>query len=269
MHALRPIDSPPAVLVVGDEGELARVREPSVQAAIFAPSQRPPWETDVAAAVESGRYVIERCTFSVERCEALVQALEQRLADQGLPYATRLALIDDLASLGERLAAIAGCRGVMVRLLTEAPTEHCGFHVDTVTPGVPGYGVLKVYNGDGTLYVDPPEVAGMRRFYDYLGRRERLVRDWQRAADAGRVREADEQHAALRALDAALPFIRRPSSVQEVPPGATVAFRSLDIGEHWSDHAPDRAWIHCSPMTGATRLVANFTPLDSLGDRLR
>jgi hypothetical protein len=263
MHALHTVDPAPAAVVFTDDpSQLARVREAGVQAVVLERAWPHPWEHEVAQAVEDGAFVVERRNLMVERSEALIHALEQRLPPDGLRFETRLALIDDLAALAERLTAIAGCRGVMLRLFTEAPTDHCGFHVDTVAPGNPPFAMLKVYNGSGTHYVEPVDVVRMRDFYAYLGRRERLAREWRGALDARAHPEAERLHAALRALDAALPFLRPSASVHEVPAGATVAFRTLDLREHWSEHGTHRAWIHCSPMAGVIRLVASLTPLD-------
>ena len=242
--------------------ELSRVRDPGVQAVIFKPVRRASWETSVETAVESGAFVIERFCNTVERSEELVHTLEHCLPNGGLEFETRLALIDDLAALADQLGVIAGCRKLMLRLFTEAPTEHCGFHVDTVAPGRPPFGLLKVYNGQGTIYVDPCNVVRMRDFYEYLGRRENLVRLLRQALDDGHTFDAQAHSIELEALDAALPFLRSSELVNEVPVGSTVAFRHIDISEHWSDHETDCAWIHCSPMAGGIRLVANLTPLD-------
>jgi hypothetical protein len=251
-----------AILLTDDESLLARVREPGVQSVIFTPMKRAPWEELVKGAVERRDFVIERCSLNVECSMALPQVLEARLSQEGLPFEIRLALIDDLSALADRLAAITGCRGLMVRLFTEAPTEHCGFHVDTVPPGCPPFGLLKVYNGPGTLYVDPDDVVDMNLFYGYLGRRERLARTRNQAIKRDHEAEAQRLRAELLELDATLPFLRPAAAVHEVPAGATVAFRHLDVGKHWFDHRKEIAWIHCSPMTGLTRLLANFTPLD-------
>lgn len=265
MSAPRAIDEPGAAIVVTDDASLlAQVSRPNVLAVIFEPSQRAAWELELAAAVEGGVFLIERCTVMAERSESLAHLLEQRLPHKGVSFETRLALVDDLAALADELALIAGCRGLMLRLFTEAPTAHCGFHVDTVAPGLPPFGLLKVYNGEGTRYVDPSDISAVPDFYGYLGRRERLERELSQALAAGRAADAEQAQLAVRALDDALPFLRPAARVHEVRAGATVAFRHLDIREHWADHGVHRAWTHCSPMVGATRLVANLTPLDGL-----
>jgi hypothetical protein len=50
-----------------------------------------------------------------------------------------------------------------------------------------------------------------------------------------------------------------------VAAGAVVAFKHVDVGLHWTPHAKAKAWIHCSPMCGAARLVVNVTCPDPIG----
>lgn len=252
------------IIIAGEAAALARVREPGVQAVIVQPRQRAEWELTLAAAVESGAYQIARCKLLVPRSESLVHVLEQSLPEQGLDFGTRLALIDDIARLADHLAITAGCRGLMLRLFTEAPSEHCGFHVDTVAPGRQPFGILKVYNGEGTAYVDPADVSSPQAFYRYLSSRERLAREWQLAREQGAGAEAERLRAGLRELDAARPFLHPAAAIHQVPAGAMVAFRHLDVREHWSPQGAAQAWIHCSPMAGVRRLVLNLTPLDAL-----
>lgn len=259
----------PSVLVAASADELANVARPGVEAVIHLPNHRAPWEADVAAAVESSSFVVERCTLEFARPETLVHELAQRLPERGLGWETRLALIDDLAGMAERLATIASCSGIMLRLFTEVPTRHCGFHVDTAPPDCPPYGLLKVYNGSGTTYVEAADVSSVRGFYQYLGQRERWSREYGQALGAGDEVDAGRVRSELEALDRAPPFMQPGSSLHEVPAGAQVAFRLLDVRDHGSDHPRDRAWIHCSPMEGQARLVANFTPLDGLPARRR
>jgi hypothetical protein len=237
------------------------VRRPGVQAVIVAPRPPAPWESALAERVRCGAFVVPRCSITAPRPEALVHALEQTLSAQGLDFDTRLALIDDLAALGDTLAELAGCRALMLRMFTEAPTRHCGFHVDTVAPGVPPFGLLKVYNGAGTRYVEPDALAGTEALLAYQARRERLAREWREAVAAGRAQEANGHLAALRSIDDTLPFLRPAAAVQEIAARAVVAFRHLDVSRHGAADAVAQAWLHCSPMEGEPRLVANFTPL--------
>ena len=241
---------------------LVQMRRPGVQAVIVAPQPPAPWEAALAERVRCGAFVVPRCTINVPRPEALVHALEQSLSEDGLDFETRLALIDDLAALGDSLAQLAGCSALMLRLFTEAPTRHCGFHVDTVAPGVPPFGLLKVYNGAGTRYVEPGALAGTEAFQAYQERRERLAREWREALGAGFEQEAQARLAALRSIDDTLPFLRPSGAVHEIEARAVVAFRHLDVSLHGAADAVAKAWVHCSPMEGESRLVANFTPLE-------
>lgn len=255
------------IIIAAEATAMARVREPGVQAVIVQPQRRAEWEVTLAVAVESGAYRIARCKLLVPRAESLVHVLEQNLPEAGLAFEVRLALIDDIAQLAEHLAATAGCRGLMLRLFTEAPSAHCGFHVDTVAPGRQPFGILKVYNGAGTAYVDPADVRSPQDFYRYLSRRERLAREWRAARERGAEDEAERLRAGLRELDATLAFLHPAAAIRQVPAGAMVAFRHLDVREHWSPQGPAQAWIHCSPMEGVRRLVLNLTPLDALAAR--
>lgn len=256
-----------AVVFTNDASELAQILMPHVMAVVCAPQHRAPWQVEVAQAVQNGEFVIERCNLEVGPSESLCHLLEAELSHEALTFETRLALIDDLCALADRLTELASCTHMMLRLFTEAPTERCGFHVDTVPPARPCVGLLKVYNGQGTLYVEPRDLLDVREFYSYLARRERLAAKRNRAVQAGTVAEAEALRSQLLALDATLPFVRSQESVHTVPTGAAVAFRSLDVRQHWSASNSGAAWIHCSPMSGVTRLVVNFTPLDGRWDR--
>jgi hypothetical protein len=251
-------------MLTSNAADLGRLWEPGVQAVIWHPETRAAWEQQVETAVESASFIVERCRLLADGSAELAHLLEARLPQTGLAFETRLALIDDLAALADRLAFLTNCHGLMLRIFAEAPTEFCGFHVDTVVPGRPPVGLLKVYNGAGTRYVEPGDVTDMGSFYGYLRQRERLSREWRAALHApdGGDDDVERRHAELRTLDAAPPFLRPLATVREVPSGAVVAFRHLDARDHWAEHPTDRAWIHCSPMSGVRRLVANLTPLD-------
>ena len=108
----------PSIIVTASVGELAHIARPGVAAVIHVPDHRAPWEAELVAAVETSSFIVERCTLEVARPETLVCELEQRLPERGLGWETRLALIDDLAGMAERLASIASCSGLMLRLLT-------------------------------------------------------------------------------------------------------------------------------------------------------
>jgi hypothetical protein len=147
----------------------------------------------------------------------------------------------------------------MLRIFTEAPSTECGFHIDTVPPGAPAVGLLRVYNGAGTDYIDPTNVTSISDFYHYLGRRDRLRRDHRAARkehDASALLRLERE---IAEHDAARPFVRRANESGVAPAGSIVAFRHMDGRHHWSDLAKPLAWIHSSPMTGRPRLVVNVT----------
>ncbi|MBS0446434.1 MAG: DUF1826 domain-containing protein [Proteobacteria bacterium] len=245
-----------AEILYGDTlADIAGLLDPGVRAVIVQPVTLPHWHDELRTAVESGRFVVERRQWQARRPEALVHLLEQDLPHDGLGFETRLALIDDLALLGDALARLADCRGLLLRLFTERPTRHCGFHVDTVGPDLPPVGLLRVYNGAATNFVRNADVADGVSFMRYFKRREALVRQHAASVEPATVD-------ALCELDAAPDFIVRGRAVEQVPAGAIVAFRHIDVTRVNNADAVLQAWIHSSPMEGARRLVANLSPLD-------
>src|SRR5574337_719803 len=192
-----------SILLTTDAVSLVHVRRAGVLAVILSPPSREPWQSELATAVESGAFAFERFALMVPRLETLAHELDGRLPYEGLSFETRLALIDELVEMAAHLAQIAGCRAMMLRRLAEAPSDHCGFHVDTVPVQRPPFGLLRVYNGHGTHYVDPDDVTEMHDFYAYLGKRERLARERNEATSDS----ADQARTELAALDNALPFL--------------------------------------------------------------
>lgn len=249
------------VVVTRDAARLDEVRLADTQAVIVTPGGRSDWEFGLAAAVERGAFRIPRKVLSIRHAEEAAHVLEAGLSSDGIDFETRVALVDDIADLAARLERLSRRAGIMLRIFTEAPTELCGFHLDTVGPRLPPFGLLKVYNGEGTRYVLAADVTAMSAFYAYLGRREGLSAKWRAACVAGQAMEAERWRGEMCALDRSLPFLRQGSVVRQVPAGAIVAFRHLDVREHWSAHPVGRAWLHCSPMSGVPRLVVNLTPL--------
>jgi hypothetical protein len=257
------------VVVTQDPAQLGHVRLAGVQAVILEPGSRRGWEARLAFAVENGAFKIPRQTLTIGQAEGVAHVLETCLSTEGLDFETRLALVDDIVDLADKLEQISGCPGIMLRIFTEAPTEVCGFHFDTVRPRLPPFGLLKVYNGECTRYVLACDIINILAFYRYLGRRERLSAKWRAACAERQAAEGDRWRAEMRELDRSLPFLRPRAAVHQVCAGAIVAFRHLDAREHWSDHPVDRAWLHCSPMFGLVRLVVNLTPLGGRTARLR
>jgi hypothetical protein len=258
--ASTPRYSLPQVLLTRDERDLDRCREPGVLAVIFTPSARPGWLDELATAVETERLRLPR-TVLEDVIPADVAAWMDRTLPVGvLSTAAREALVDDVRWLTERTRQVAGADRCMVRILTATPTPECGFHLDTVVAGDRPWGLLRVYNGAGTTYVDPTVVTGMRDFYRYLGRRERLVRDLHAACGSGDQADAARLESERDELDNRLRFVTDPAGIRVVPAGSVVAFTHLDASRLWSEHPPGLAWIHCSPMAGVPRLVVNVTP---------
>jgi hypothetical protein len=247
-----------------DLGGLDAILQDDVQAVIASPPP-PPWLPALAAAVERGEIALPRTQLDHCTRDAFADWLLRNLP----PRPVLEPLREDLLSLVDLLADLTGARRFIVRLLAAAPNTECGFHVDTVPPGAPSWGLLRVYNGPGTLYPDPGDVIGHADFHRYLSRRERFARernDARAAADAAAEAAAE---IAIRALDAEAAFLRDPQALHSTPPAAIVAFRHLDAGEHWSERPNRPGWIHCSPMQGPPRLLVNITAVDRGLRRLR
>lgn len=257
-HAAAGLDR--AVIVrTHDERDLGRIAEADVQAVIYEPRPLPPWLMDVAAAVESGAFTVPRTVLPHAAADEIAAWLAAHLPDDGIAPDVRDALFDDVVGLGARLREGVGVSRLMLRIFTAAPTTECGFHVDTVPPGVPSWGLLRVYNGAGTEFVEPNNVTSIAEFYRYLGRRERLERDRRAARGEADAAACDRLEREVAALDGARTFLKRPDDILVAPAGAIVAFTHLDAGLHWAPHPKAKAWIHCSPMEGAPRLVVNVT----------
>ncbi|WP_428265313.1 DUF1826 domain-containing protein [Haliangium sp.] len=242
-----------------DEHELVRILEPQVQAVVYAPPALPAWMGELAGAVAAGEFRVRRTILGEVTGAEIAGWLEDNLPVGVVAEAVRDALVADVLALVERQRAMTESSRFMLRIFTGAPTRDCGFHVDTVPPGAPRFGLLRVYNGAGTDYVEPAALISMRGFYRYASRRERLAREWAeaRAGDDESVRR--RALADLVQLDEERAFLAGPERVETAPAGAIVAFRHLDVRHHWSTDERHRAWIHCSPMQGEPRLVVNVT----------
>jgi Protein of unknown function (DUF1826) len=242
-----------------DEGELARIVEPHVQAVIYEPQPLPSWLAMVATAVESRALVVPRTVLPQANADEIAAWLSEHLRDGAVAPDVRDALFDDVLALVTRLGRSTGATRFMLRIFTAAPTTECAFHVDTVPPGAPPWGLLRVYNGAGTGFVEPDNVTSMAAFYRYLGRRERLERERRAARADGDAAAFDRLEGEIARLDGACSFLEHPDEVFVAPAGAIVAFKHLPAGLHWTPHTSAKAWIHCSPMHGAARLVVNVT----------
>ncbi|MDR7099356.1 hypothetical protein J2X04_001703 [Lysobacter niabensis] len=233
--------------------------------AVIATPPPPLWLPALAAAVEAGEISLPRTQLDDCTRAALADWLTRNLP----PLPVLAPLHEELLSLVDLLAGLTGARRFMVRLLAAAPNTECGFHVDTVPPGAPSFGLVRVYNGPGTLYPDPSDVTGYADFYRYLSRRERLGRERSEARAAADIATAAAAEAEIRGLDAQALFLRNPQALRSTPPAAVVAFKHLDASEHWSERSSRSAWIHCSPMQGPPRLLVNITAVDRGLRRLR
>lgn len=245
------------VVTSHDAAALDAIASEGVQAVICRCDDPPPWLVEVAAAVRGGRFELPRaCPHDLDR-DALTAWLARASAAGGLDTGLGAALTADIASLADRLTALTGADRYTLRIFTEAPTSECGFHVDTVPPGTPTVGLLRVYSGAGTAYATADNVTSMADFYRYLARRERLVRDRSRARNRGDKAALDRLDRDIGDIDASPAFLLRPTDVPVAPAQAVVAFEHLDVRDHWSGTAT--AWIHSSPMAGETRLVVNLS----------
>jgi len=253
------------VVVTHDARDLAKIARADVQAVILIPPTPPGWLAEVAAAVETGRLCLPRSVLPHATRDEISAWLDGNVRIGMVDEPARGCLIRDILELTDRLGALVSAGGAlrarrfMLRIFTEVPTSECGFHVDSVPPAAPGFGLLRVYNGAGTLYAEPANVTSMADFYSDLGERDRLVKARIRARQARDAVTLKQLERDIAAHDAARPFLRRPDQIAEAPSGSIIAFKHIDVRRHRSDHAKAEAWLHCSPMAGATRLVVNLT----------
>jgi hypothetical protein len=247
------------VICTHDDRELEAITNPTVQAVIYIPPALPAWFTDVASAVLGGALSIPRSVLPSASRNAIDNWLEQNLPITAVTPEVRGSLKDDVLGLVNRLGSLSHASRFMLRIFTEAPTTECGFHVDSVPPGAPTWGFLRVYNGAGTEYVHPANVTSMADFYRYLSRRERLIRESKAARSDGSEAEYARLQQAIADLDNERAFLVRREEIGIAPAGSIVAFKHIDIRYHWSNHSKAMTWIHCSPMAGEPRLVVNVT----------
>ncbi len=246
----------PTVVETGAASDLDLITSPHVQAVVYVPARLPEWMSELAEAVTAGEFEVPRAILDDVGPDEVESAVWHAVAAGRGRDDLRRALVDDVVSLVERVRAATGAASFTIRIFTGEPSTRCGYHVDTVPPRSATIGLLRVYNGAGTPYLDPGALTGMRDFYKYLSRRERLVRDLSEARDRTR---AEAIGAELDRLDAELPFVsgRTP---RVAPSGSVVMFEHLDASHHWSDAGSEQPWIHCSPMEGGPRLVVNVSP---------
>ncbi len=249
-----------SVILTTDERQLEQIRLAHVQAVIYEPSELPKWFEELANAVECGAFRFQRTILNDVGYNQIEAWLEASLPKNAVAAEVCDALQRDILSLVELVCRSTGASRFIFRAVTASPNHHCGFHVDTVPPGAVPWGLLRVYNGAGTDYIEPSNVKTTQDFYRYLSRRERLVRDWCNAKKNEDMIACDSLMARIAALDKERAFLKRPGDVFTVPSGCIVAFKHLDIRLHWSNHTNELAWLHCSPMQGAPRFLVNISP---------
>lgn len=230
----------------------ASLSRPNVVAALLDQNADEPWREELTTAIENDLFVLPRTELLGVSLDAAARWLDHNLPVEPVSRSTRDALISEILDLIHLTEHVTDAPAYRVRLLTEIPNQRCGFHVDTVRPGQPQWGVLRVHNGCGTLWVSPDDVRSTTDFYTHLHNRECLTR-----SHLAGVVEGDDD---VQALDDNPAFVAEDAVINVVPSGTTVVFRHLPADKHWSDHAPDSAWIHCSPMRGKRRLVINISP---------
>jgi len=226
-----------------NERDLELIKLPHIQAVIFVPPELPAWLTQFGAAVARGSFQLPRTVLDDVTINDIEGWLHANMPAGAVEPEVLHAVRGDALSLVAREREMTGATRFVFRIFTGIPNRHCGFHVDTVPAAAPAHGLLRVYNGNGTAYVDPDNVISMREFYKYLSQRERLIR----TAETDSIIELDE----------ARPFLLRPDDVHIAPAGSIIAFKHLDVRLHWSEHPRELAWIHCSPMEGDARFVVN------------
>lgn len=222
---------------------------PGLQALLLSDPPRPAWFDELDRAVREGDFHIPRSDLAGVEIDRMATWLDHNMPHDVSP-AARDGLISDILGVAHLVEDLTSARWYKLRIFTAVPDRRCGFHVDTVPPDAPAWGALRVYNGEGTDWVAPSAVRSMAAFYHWLQRRDRIVRVYPQPG----------RDARLEQLDRCPEFLTEGAQIQEVPSGTTVIFRHLPASAFWSDHPPDQAWIHCSPMQGTARLVVNISP---------
>jgi hypothetical protein len=237
-------------------GDLEQLREAGVQAVLLPLSLPPAWMVELACLSAEDAFNVPRTILHGVTLTEIEASVNGRLAASGLPPGVTGPLRADMLSLVETCRRLTGCDRFRFRFLTDTPNCDCNFHVDTVPPRVPTAGVLRVYFGAGTEYLDPAGLTSWMDFYRYVFDRHRLTR----RAESG---DAEARHAATAArdqIDRCMPFISDLAAVKAVPAGTLVAMKLVDGRFLWAEHLharKARGWIHRSPMQGARRFMVS------------
>jgi hypothetical protein len=210
------------------------------------------WEVELESAVIRGTFQVRRTELVGVGADQIATWLDRTLPRAVVARDTRDTLLSEILRLVHIAGELTATSRFRFRIFVATPDRRCGFHVDTVAPGLPTWGLLRVFNGAGTTFVDPADITSMARFYHWLHQRDRLVREHAASSSSA-------QDAWLSRHDQMLPFLRDGAAPKVVSSRTTVAFRHLDARLHWTDHATALAWVHCSPMRGCPRLVVNVS----------
>jgi len=242
----------PVPVLYAEERELPELLSREGLTAVWVRRERAPWLDELGAAVEAGSFHIPRAELDGMSLEKTTQWLEKNLPSDPVSSQTRDALLSDILSHCHLLEWVTGARALRMRIFTGKPDRRCGFHVDTVRPGASVWGMLRVYNGAVTRWLEPHHIRSMADFYIWLHRRDRVVRELAKDSEARDKRVSE--------MDSAPSFLIPDASIQQVPADVTVVFRHLDASAHWDARGRGAAWMHCSPMAGRRRLVLNLSP---------
>ena len=249
------------IVLTNEEQDLYQIGSPMVQAVIYVPRSLPHWFEELAEAVRKGEFHVPRTVIPRASREQIEAWLENNLPISPRTSTDFRGLVKtDILTLVDHAGVISGATRFMLRILTAAPNTECGFHVDTVPPGANPWGLLRVYAGAGTEFVEPANVTSMADFYRYLSRRERLARERRVATGDGDKNTCERLQREIEQLDSERAFLRSPNNIQVAPAGSIAAFKHLDVSLHWSNHAKSKAWIHSSPMAGDMRFLVNVSP---------
>lgn len=242
-----------------NQDDLNLISMPNIQAVIYRPPTSPSWLKGLAAAVETGQLRIQRVALANVTIDEIATWLDNELPPDTAPSELYALLKQEILGLVECECLLTGASRFILRIFTESPTLRCGFHVDTAVPRAPAVGLLRVFNGPGTKYVDPANITNMRDFYRYLSQRERLGKELEKASKQGDIETVQATSSQIESLEMKPGFLLDPEDIREVAAGAIIAFKHVDIRHHWSNHPKNLAWVHSSPSEGVTRLVVNVT----------
>lgn len=262
-NAIPQSDDQAVILRTDDERDLYRVMNPLVQAVIYMPRSLPDWFDELEATVKAGGFEVPRTVLPNATREQIEDWLENNLPFPETQADIRGLVKIDILALVDHVGRMSGASRFMLRILTAEPNTECGFHVDTVPLGASPCGLLRVYTGAGTDYVDPSNVTSTADFYRYLSRRERLSRDRTQARRDQDVIACEQLDREIEQLDHERPFLRDSENICTASAGSIVSFKYLDVSSHWSNHAKSMAWIHSSPMAGERRFLVNISPDES------